>query len=62
MPEERDEAAGLLSGADAYLFEPARIADLSRAIARATALAVEQRLIRRLELAGVDLAERGAVL
>lgn len=59
LAEDRDEAGGLLSGADANVFKPARIAELLQAIERATRLTGEQRLQRRLELAGVEQAERG---
>lgn len=54
LVQDRDEAAGMLSGADAYLFKPARIADLLQAIQRAMRLTVEQRQRRRQELAGIE--------
>lgn len=54
LAQDRDEAAGMLSGADAYLFKPARIADLLQAIQRAMQLTVEQRQRRRQELAGIE--------
>lgn len=57
MAQDRDEAAGLLSGADAYLFKPARMADLVQALERAIHLTDEQRWQRRLELSGVQPGE-----
>lgn len=57
MAQDRDEAAGLLSGADAYLFKPARMADLVQALERAILLTDEQRWQRRRELSGVQPGE-----
>lgn len=57
MAQDRDEAAGLLSGADAYLFKPARMADLVDALERAIQLTDEQRWRRRLDLSGTQPGE-----
>lgn len=57
LAQDRDEAAGLLSGADAYLFKPARMADLLQALERAIQLTDEQRWQRKLELSGAQPAE-----
>lgn len=57
LAQDRDEAAGLLSGADAYLFKPARMADLVQALERATQLTEEQRWQRKLALAGAQPGE-----
>lgn len=57
LAQDRDEAAGLLSGADAYLFKPARMADLVQALERAIQLTGEQRWQRRRELSGAQPGE-----
>lgn len=57
LAQDRDEAAGLLSGADAYLFKPARMADLVQALERAIQLTDEQRWQRELALSGAQPGE-----
>ena len=57
LVQDRDEAAGLLSGADAYLFKPARMADLVQALERAIQLTDEQRWQRELALSGAQPGE-----
>jgi CheY-like chemotaxis protein len=43
LVQDRDQLAGLLSGADAYLTKPVKLADLLAAIERAIALTAQQR-------------------
>jgi CheY-like chemotaxis protein len=50
LVQDRDQLAGLLSGADAYLTKPVKLADLLQAIARAIELSAEQRRDDRLRL------------
>lgn len=57
LAQDHDEAAGLLSGADAYLFKPARMADLVQALERAIQLTDEQRWQRELALSGAQPGE-----
>lgn len=45
LVQDREQVAGLLSGADAYLIKPVRLADLVRAIDRAVHLTPEERLL-----------------
>jgi CheY-like chemotaxis protein len=45
LVQDREQVAGLLSGADAYLIKPVRLADLVRAIDRAVHLTSEERLL-----------------
>jgi len=50
LVQDRDALAGLLSGADAYLFKPVTIADLLRTIDESIHLSEEQRSLRTLRL------------
>jgi CheY-like chemotaxis protein len=45
LVQDREQVAGLLSGADAYLIKPVKLADLVRAIDRAVHLTPEERLL-----------------
>jgi CheY-like chemotaxis protein len=44
LVQDHEQLAGLLTGADAYLIKPAKIADLVEAIERAVLLSPEERL------------------
>jgi CheY-like chemotaxis protein len=50
LVQDRDALAGLLSGADAYLFKPVTIADLLRTIDESIHLSQEQRSLRTTRL------------
>jgi CheY-like chemotaxis protein len=50
LVQDRDALAGLLSGADAYLFKPVTIADLLRTIDESIHLSEEQRSLRTMRL------------
>jgi CheY-like chemotaxis protein len=50
LARDRDQIAGMLSGADAYLTKPVRIAELVRAIEAAITLSAEQRFARRVDI------------
>jgi CheY-like chemotaxis protein len=51
LVQDRDQLAGLLSGADSYLTKPVKLADLLAAIERAITLTAEQRRQERLNQA-----------
>jgi CheY-like chemotaxis protein len=46
LVQDRDELAGMLSGADAYLFKPIKMADLLQALQQAMNLTASERLKR----------------
>lgn len=52
LVQDRERLAGLLAGADAYLFKPIKIADLIAAIQDITCLTAHQRSERRSTLTG----------
>ncbi len=57
LVQDHDALAGLLSGADAYLFKPVKIADLLRTIEESIHLSAEQRGLRTLRLVGDGQAQ-----
>src|SRR5215470_11938443 len=59
MAQERDTLAGLLSGADAYLYKPVKVAELLETIDRALRLTAIERWERQRLLAGEELPEGG---
>ncbi|SRR5579875_1261438 len=52
LAQDRDELAGMLAGADTYLFKPVKIADLLAAIEKAMMLTADKRLERKQWLSG----------
>ncbi|HLY29543.1 MAG TPA: response regulator [Ktedonobacterales bacterium] len=52
MAQDRDELAGMLAGADSYLFKPVKITDLLVAIDKAMTLTAEKRHERKQWLSG----------
>jgi CheY-like chemotaxis protein len=59
MAQERDTLAGMLSGADAYLYKPVKMAELLETIDHALRLTVAERWERQRHLASEELSERG---
>lgn len=59
MVQERDQLAGMLSGADAYLYKPVKMAELLETIDRALRLTASERWERQKRLANDELSERG---
>jgi CheY-like chemotaxis protein len=59
MVQERDQLAGMLSGADAYLYKPVKMAELLETIDRALRLTASERWERQKRLASEELSERG---
>ncbi len=57
--QERDALAGMLSGADAYLYKPVKMSELLEAIEQALRLSAAERWERQRRLAGEELPERG---
>lgn len=52
LVQDRDALAGLLSGADAYLFKPVKIADLLRTVTQVLQVTSEERQQRSRKLSG----------
>ncbi|HEV8194391.1 MAG TPA: response regulator [Ktedonobacterales bacterium] len=59
MAQERDMLAGLLSGADAYLYKPVKMAELLGTIDHALRLTAAERWERLRRLASEEFSERG---
>lgn len=59
MVQERDQLAGMLSGADAYLYKPVKMTELLETIDRALRLTASERWERQKRLANEELSERG---
>lgn len=59
MAQERDTLAGMLTGADAYLYKPVKMAELLETIDHALRLTAAERWERQKRLAGEEISERG---
>lgn len=59
MVQDRDTLAGMLSGADAYLYKPVKMAELLATIERALRLTTAERWERQRQLASDGLPEGG---
>lgn len=59
MVQERDTLAGMLSGADAYLYKPVKMAELLETIDHALRLTAAERWERQRRLASEEISERG---
>src|SRR5258707_10377871 len=59
LAQDHDQLAGMLSGADAYLFKPVNMSDLTRTIERVMQLTAEQRSQQLRALAEQAVGDRG---
>ena len=59
LAQDHDQLAGMLSGADAYLFKPVRMTDLTRTIEHVMQLTAEQRSQQLRALAEQTAGDRG---
>lgn len=60
LVQDHEQLAGLLSGADAYLTKPIKIADLVKVIDQAVFLTSEERERHRRHLSGMSREDEGA--
>lgn len=60
LVQDHEQLAGLMTGADAYLTKPVKIAELVRTIDRAVHLTTEERRRRARHLTGLPPGEGGA--
>ncbi len=59
LAQDHDQLAGMLSGADAYLFKPVKMSDLTRMIEHVMQLTAEQRSQQLRALAEQAVGDRG---
>jgi DNA-binding response OmpR family regulator len=59
LAQDHDQLAGMLSGADAYLFKPVKMTDLTRTIEHVMQLTAEQRSQQLRALAEQAVGDRG---